>query len=412
MNLEKSTQVNKVSQSNAIRPKGVLQRKCACGQHTQSGGECTACSKKKLNQPLQAKLRIGESNDKYEQEADRVAEQVMRMPKPKNSVGNKFLQEKPLIQRRVSNTQIGATEAPPIVHDVLSAAGQPLDQATRSYMEPRFNYDFSQVKIHNDSKAGESANAVSARAYTVGQDIVFGANQYVPGSSAGNHLLAHELTHVVQQGGLDSSIVHQGNSETGDSTLQKYDTITADETIGDVSLQAMPKLNSGLILQRAACPCCANSISIGNISRIDNTTHMGHSFDAMLDLQYPVSGPSGSCTLEWWERTNVPAIPGHTPNTWTDMYGLYSVSPTFNPWKNRSETCGTSSPVTITDPPALGKRPGRTVTRTLDFRIVINSMPANSTAGCANATQQVTATQVLRMVNGASDWSASSFTTP
>lgn len=371
------------------------------------GGACHTCPPR-----VKAKLKFGQPGDKYEQEADRVAEQVMRMPKPKNTETKGYLQEKPLTQRRVTNAQSGIADVPAIVSNVLRTTGRPLNQATRGFMEPRFNHDFSQVKIHNDSKAEESANAVSAKAYTVGQDIVFGADQYAPGTTAGNHLLAHELTHVVQQSRADFSIVPKDGSETGDSTLQKNDNITTDETVGDIPQKTMPKLSADLMLQRAACPCCSDSISISNISQIDNATYMGHSFDAVLDLQYPVSGPSGSCTLEWWERTNVPAIPGHAPNTWTDMYSLYSVSPTFNPWRNRSEACGTCSPVTITDPPSLGKRPGRTVTRTLEFRIVINSMPPISTSGCTNASQQVTATQVLTMVNGAPNWGASSFTTP
>ncbi len=89
-----------------------------------------------------------------------------------------------------------AAEAPPIVHDVLRSPGQPLDAASRAFMEPRFGYDFSRVRVHADARAAQSAAAVDAQAYTVGSNIVFGANR------AGNQrLLAHELAHVVQQGG-------------------------------------------------------------------------------------------------------------------------------------------------------------------------------------------------------------------
>lgn len=89
---------------------------------------------------------------------------------------------------------------PPIVHDVLSSPGQPLDASTRTFMEPRFGYDFSQVRVHTDKRAAESARAVNALAYTVGRDVVFGEGEYEPGTSMGRRLLAHELTHVVQQG--------------------------------------------------------------------------------------------------------------------------------------------------------------------------------------------------------------------
>lgn len=89
--------------------------------------------------------------------------------------------------------------APPIVHDVLDSPGEPLDAATRSFMEPRFGHDLGRVRVHADERAAESARAVNALAYTVGRNVVFGAGQYTPQSAAGRRLLAHELTHVVQQ---------------------------------------------------------------------------------------------------------------------------------------------------------------------------------------------------------------------
>lgn len=93
------------------------------------------------------------------------------------------------------------SKAPPIVHEVIRSPGRPLDRATRVFMEPRFGHDFSQVRIHADAKAAESARAVNALAYTVGQEVVFAAGQYEPGTRTGQRLLAHELTHVVQQNG-------------------------------------------------------------------------------------------------------------------------------------------------------------------------------------------------------------------
>src|SRR2546423_3508203 len=90
--------------------------------------------------------------------------------------------------------------APPLVDEVLSSGGgQPLDESTRSFMEPRFGHDFSRVRVHADGRAAESAQSVNALAYTAGQDVVFGGGQYEPGTNEGKKLLAHELTHVVQQ---------------------------------------------------------------------------------------------------------------------------------------------------------------------------------------------------------------------
>jgi hypothetical protein len=158
---------------------------------------------------LQTKLTVGPVGDQFEQEADRVAEQVMRAPEPSKddcSCGGtcddcqgkseKRVQAKPL---EADGPDAGA--APPIVQEALAGSGAPLDSATRAFMEPRFGHDFSQVRVHTDPLASSSAGAVSARAYTVGADIVFREGQYSPATDDGRQLLAHELTHVVQQRG-------------------------------------------------------------------------------------------------------------------------------------------------------------------------------------------------------------------
>lgn len=205
MNLKTNTTVNKASSSNAFLANHMLQRKCSCGQHKLSAGGCAQCDKKKLNKSLQPKLQIGESNDRYEQEADHVAEQVMQMPISKHSNETEYVQTKPLVQRRTTDTQNESTVAPSIVHDVLHSSGQPLNQATREFMEPRFSYDFSKVRIHNGHKANESTRALNARAYTVGSNVVFNTGEYKPDTNQGQRLIAHELTHVVQQNGMPGS---------------------------------------------------------------------------------------------------------------------------------------------------------------------------------------------------------------
>ncbi|GAB4578155.1 MAG: hypothetical protein Fur0022_08880 [Anaerolineales bacterium] len=105
------------------------------------------------------------------------------------------------MQRKATN-QAEPSSVPPIVHEVLRSPGQPLDPAIRSFMEPRFEHDFSSVRVHTDAQAAESARAVNARAYTVGSDVVFGAGQYKPGETSGKRLLAHELAHTLQQNGI------------------------------------------------------------------------------------------------------------------------------------------------------------------------------------------------------------------
>jgi len=135
---------------------------------------------------LQAKLRIGQPNDIYEQEADRVAEQVMRMPDSViqrkcskcNKDKKKILQAKKSLEQATLNQ---GQDVPPIVHQVISSPGQLLDPTTRAFMEPRFGYDFSGVRVHADEKAAESMRAANAKAYTVGKDVVFDTGQYASG---------------------------------------------------------------------------------------------------------------------------------------------------------------------------------------------------------------------------------------
>lgn len=180
----------------------LVQRKCACGGSSGLTGSCAGCEKKKLlGKPLQAKLRVNEPGDEYEQEAERVAEQVMRMTEPEKKNDHAPKPATALVQRRVNGRGNGLGVAPPIVHEVLSSPGQPLDDATRAFFEPRFGHDFSTVRVHADAKASASAREVNALAYTSGRHLVLADR--ASSDNQGKKLLAHELAHVVQQGGAD-----------------------------------------------------------------------------------------------------------------------------------------------------------------------------------------------------------------
>src|SRR5690242_5460496 len=137
----------------------------------------------------QTKLRVSQPGDAHEQEADQVADTVLRMPDADTAASGDTA------ATHAMASQSGAHETIP------GSDGQPLDAATRAYMEPRFGHDFGSVRVHTDEQAAQAASDFQARAYTVGTDIVFGAEQYAPTTTAGQHLLAHELTHVVQQEG-------------------------------------------------------------------------------------------------------------------------------------------------------------------------------------------------------------------
>ena len=370
----------------------LLQRRCACGGAVGLTGECDACkSNKLLGKPLQTKLRINEPGDQYEQEADRVAEQVMRMSDSEPIVplrqsihrGEAAVGRVPILQRAEEGTGTSAAEgdkpkeegtrcpswrgdpqsiskragefyarnhltptsqatverikceppitngnygcyvhfsdglvlrvivretdivvgtgpgplttehpppatplcfyeyscpegdlvltvkkcqsskpsgssgppamaqraaasgaptprsAPSIVHDVVNSSGQPLDTATRAFFEPRFGHDFSQVRIHADDRAAQSARSVQAAAYTVGQDVVFGASQYAPYDLKGRRLLAHELAHTIQQG--HARPLNQSDSMNG--------TIAANH----VPMVELVQRTASPVLQRTQC---------------------------------------------------------------------------------------------------------------------------------------------------------------
>ncbi len=151
--------------------------------------------KKTDDKNIQKKLSVGASNDPLEHEADRVADQVLANPSGAAPISSSISS----VQRHSTNTTEQAQDAPASVDQTLSGSGAPLDKTVRTDMESRFGTDFSQVRIHQGNNAEKSARDVNANAYTLGNNIVFGAGQYNPQSQTGKRLLAHELTHVIQQ---------------------------------------------------------------------------------------------------------------------------------------------------------------------------------------------------------------------
>jgi hypothetical protein len=200
----------------------LIQRQCACGGSAGLSGECEECRSRKLSgRPLQKKLVIGNPEDEFEQEADRVAAQVMRMPHPQATTEAEQREPAPIVRRRVDGFHgTGAGPAPSIVREVLASPGRPLDGATRAFFEPRFGYDFGQVRVHHDDEAAQSADSVTALAYTSGCHIVFARGQYGPHGTGGRQLLAHELAHVIQQGGAQAASTIYRQCTTGRACTQ------------------------------------------------------------------------------------------------------------------------------------------------------------------------------------------------
>ncbi len=200
----------------------VLYRKCACSGTPGPSGECEECRKKRGG----------------------------------------------MLQRYALTAQPTAS-VPPIVHDVLRSPGQPLDGDTRTLMEPRLGHDFSKVRVHTDARAAESASMVNALAYTVGHNIVFGSEQYAPHTNVGRKLIAHELTHVVQQtpgrtsGTLNTSTLQvsepddSGEQQAKAQALQVLDAPMADPTL------VKARLGVAILQRQEAVPVPTPTANLG-----------------------------------------------------------------------------------------------------------------------------------------------------
>ena len=197
--------------------------------------------------PIQAKLKVGAVDDPLEHEADRVADQVMRVPAPVRGLSSAPPQvsrkcaeceeeDRKLQKKEAGSAAPTLAEATASVHEVLRSPGQPLDAATRAYFEPRFGRDFSEVRVHSGSAAAQSARDINANAYTVRENIVFGAGQFAPNQSFGRTLLAHELAHVVQQGRPEYPAASQGNCERD-----------AEDAAGSVGSGNAPMVRTGAV---------------------------------------------------------------------------------------------------------------------------------------------------------------------
>ncbi len=350
----------------------VLQRKCACGGTPGPTGECAGCRRKRALQP---KLTVNQPGDRYEQEADRVAEQVMRMSAPqvqrqpveeeeeqlqaKEKPGQtpqiqrtcsecegevqrqpieeeeELLQPKampgqtPQIQRMCSECEedmfrqpieeeeemLQAKELPeqmqrqPIEEEeemlqakekpgtsldmkpgtaahikALNGGGSPLPEPMRAFFEPRFGHDFGHVRLHNDNRAHQTAQGIHARAFTMGSNIVFGRGQYAPGTTEGKRLLAHELTHVIQQ----HNPTGNGAGGTAQPRLGTPSSPTLQRQLGGIRLPTgMRWLTAGE--RRIANPMYGSSLNYTKILLSNALGLGGRPFTVLTP--FPVIGP-------------------------------------------------------------------------------------------------------------------------
>ena len=215
----------------------------------------------KAASPIQPELAIGQPNDAYEQEADQIANRVMRMPEPPlprdemlsgltlNSQGSQQRSKLVGIQTKpVDASSSLPLSAPPIVNEILDSPGQPLDAQTRAYFEPRFGQDFGRIRVHSDARAAESARALNALAYTNGRDIVLGTGQCSPATNFGRRLLAHELTHVTQYRNAPGSFgVRRGVGARGDFAEVEA-RLAANQLAAGLSIRPQARPSAALML--------------------------------------------------------------------------------------------------------------------------------------------------------------------
>lgn len=200
----------------------VIQRKesCACG------GTCPSCQAKAEG------LTVGRAGDASEVEADRVADRVVRGESVAGSVGDRAA-DGGIARTAKDSAAAAASSATSSEIRSSRGSGQALDAATRTTMSQRFGKDLSGVRVHADSRAAQLSEQLNARAFTVGNDIYFGRGRFDPSSTDGTRLLAHELTHVVQQGAGATELLQRSIDDESAEQSSEAMPAMADESAVD-----------------------------------------------------------------------------------------------------------------------------------------------------------------------------------
>ncbi len=407
---------------------------------------------------IQPKLTLGPVGDKYEQEADAVAKQVVsnlgqQPPAQRQEEEDEMAQMQPLVQRHEEEElqmmslpllqrhdeeqmqmsplaqrheeelqmKLGenaqrqeSTQGGEIAPDIESAiqngrsGGQPLSDSIRQPMENAFNADFSSVRVHTDSNSDTINRSISARAFTTGQDIFFRSGEYNPGSSNGQELLAHELTHTVQQGAAPQKASIQAKKtgpRAGKQRTSQKQKISKNIQRKDHQSSLAKIINVGVNVTN----------SRGNLGQL------GHAMDVWVEVDagsHPVTPGNAKpntvygLEFEYWEYVDVPhdnqGATGVKP--WNDIHGIKPDASTFETaaagcdltWKQAvaeaaNGTLTGKKKIGFRDIPGLFEKPNRNVERTLKFRIVFFD---------GNERKEIFATQLLRVNNGKLGYSA------
>ena len=219
-----------------MAPPVASHRPAGPGQMSREVSSILHCQRTIGNRAVQARLKVNAPGDVYEQEADRVADEVLRRPDAGTAparAGARETQDRPVQRQETAAGAPAVTAAVAAGLDATKGKGEPLPGAVRSFMEPRFGADFGEVRVHTGSEAAWLNRELKARAFTHQRDVYFGADEYEPESAEGKRLLAHELTHVIQQSQAAPAVQRQEKPEAeGDVTA-----------VADSVVQAMGKSN-------------------------------------------------------------------------------------------------------------------------------------------------------------------------
>jgi hypothetical protein len=314
--------------------------------------------------PSQAKLTVGAVDDPLEHEADRIADQVIRMPGvslvPSRLSRKCTACEEPEGQYRLQTKSAGSVQtpdkAPPIVDEVLRSSGQPLDAGVRSFFEPRFGADFRDVRIHLSDQAAKSARIVNSLAYTVGQHIVFGDTRFDPSAKSGRLLLAHELTHTLQQS-VRSRTIRGGESRTTDSA-----NLTGDST--DFATNPITQVRASVdAARRGSGHPGSRAIVARQISHPDSSPEPDP--DCPPDLPYRIGskrgpGSADPAIVPICSSSPIPMpTPSQNPSSTNEEPDNSTPEPNGvdNPARDIPPTPATSPPQTIPPPDISGSSP-------------------------------------------------------
>jgi Domain of unknown function (DUF4157)/OmpA family len=267
---------------------------------------------------FQPKLTINNSNDQFEKEADAMADKVMRMPQPLiqakpipiNSVQRKCAhceeEEKQMQRKEMNGSETNADHTLENYIGNINGSGQSLSNEVRNFYEPRFCYDFSNVKVHTDSVAAKSAQSINALAYTSGNNIVFNSGEYSPNTDSGKRLLGHELTHVIQQGTNTNVVRRQEDPSARPPEIEPPP--------NSITIDLLDPANSSVRIQGFSLPSPRDILNgVGRLGDLVRGSNAGTDFQWPPPALTPEQIHEAACRITPTLCNHLTVLPNFTP---------------------------------------------------------------------------------------------------